>query len=497
MLISFALGLWGSVAAADQAEEVLGDRLEVPSSRPPHVYLRTALEELGFLGLQTAWYWGHSFHGDEKFNFQNWSTRLTSYHDMVLDDDKFRTGAVGHPIAGTGYYLIARGNGFGALASFAITTMASTTWQYFSEWNEKPATNDLLVTPIAGWAIGEASYRLGQYFLASPPNVFDCVGAALFSPVATYNDARACRLRTRDQEVEQNFVRSSHPGHPLDVGIGTSHTTFGGGARVSELALEADARLTTHRLYRRAGEGRSTARPGQWTTLAADWLLASGGTRGVLFHADSVAVGDYRRRYDPAFEAAGPDGWGRLLAVGSAYDYSSRAFGTSWDRVMSVGIAGPVLEVTATRREIELRGKAALYYGFAQVTSLAYAHVAESLTGQDIRTVLQRQGYYYGQAVLPSAEVDATYGRVRLTLAGRAGAYWSIDHDDSHQSQLTNRFSLRDLRLRTSTALSLQPSRGPCRVVLEVVNAFWDSTLPGHTVTAREETVGAMVLVAL
>jgi hypothetical protein len=111
---------------------VLGYHIDGPSSRPAPFYLRTAIEELGFLGVQTAWYWGHSFHGDEKFSFQNWSTPLTSYHDMVLDDDTFRTGAVGHPIAGTGYYL-ARSNGVGTLASFVITMMASTTWQYFRE----------------------------------------------------------------------------------------------------------------------------------------------------------------------------------------------------------------------------------------------------------------------------------------------------------------------------------------------------------------------------
>ena len=95
---------------------------------------------------------------------------------------------------------------------------------------------------------------------------------------------------------------------------------------------------------------------------------------------------------------------------------------------------------------------------------------------------------------MPSAELDARYGRVRLTLAGRGGEYWSIDHDDSHQSQLTNRFSLRDIRLRTTATLAVQPDRGPLRFALEVVNGFWDSSLPGDTFTAREQTIGAMIL---
>ena len=97
-------------------------------ARPPPSYSRTALEELGFLGLQTAWYWGHNWNGDQKFDLANWKARFTDYHDMVLDDDRFRTGAVGHPIAGTGYYLIARGNGFGVVGSAVVTVIASSVW---------------------------------------------------------------------------------------------------------------------------------------------------------------------------------------------------------------------------------------------------------------------------------------------------------------------------------------------------------------------------------
>ena len=159
------LGARASVARGEgDTQGVLDDRLPAPA--PPHTpsYLHVALEELAFLGVQTAWYWGHDWSGDEKFNWSNWRTRMTSYHDLVLDDDRFRTGAVGHPIAGTGYYLIARGNGLGVWRSLVATVLASTTWQYFSEWNEKPASNDLLVTPLAGWVLGETSYQLGQYF---------------------------------------------------------------------------------------------------------------------------------------------------------------------------------------------------------------------------------------------------------------------------------------------------------------------------------------------
>ena len=110
-------------------------------------------------------------------------------------------------------------------------------------------------------------------------------------------------------------------------------------------------------------------------------------------------------------------------------------------------------------------------------------------SGQAIRTVLLRQGYYYAQAILPSAEIEATYRRIRLTLAGRGGEYWSINDDDSHQSQLTNHFSLRDERLRTTATLAVQPEHGPFRLALGLVSGFWTSRLLGETFNAREQSV--------
>ncbi|HLK88778.1 MAG TPA: DUF3943 domain-containing protein [Polyangia bacterium] len=491
VIVAVTAGRAPAARASEGAAAVLDDRADAaPAGRPPS-YLRVALEELGFLAIQTAWYWGHDWSGDEKFNWSNWSTRLTSYHDMVLDDDRFKTGAVGHPIAGTGYYLIARGNGMGVGGSFVVAVMASTFWQFFSEWNEKPATNDLLVTPIAGWAIGEASYQLGQYFLDRGPGVVDCVGAALFSPVATFNDARVCRLGSTDAGRRGERRRW----HRFDLAVGTERSTLESGVTLADLG--ADASLTTHRLYQAPGRGVSLARPGQWSNLSTDWLLAAGGHQGATFHADTIAVGNYRRQYDEPTDVGAPDGRGTLLALGTSFDYESRAIPVRWDRVMSVGILGPMIEVATARRPFELRARAAAYYGFAQVTSLAYPRLASSLSSQFIRSVLRNQGYYYAQALLPSAEVEGRYGQFRLTLAGRAGEYWSINGDDTHQSQITDGFSLRDARLLTAATLAVQPYCGPVRVALEFASRFWDSSLLGQTVTAREETVGASVLVGL
>ena len=493
--IAAATLIWPAAARAEvEPETDLETAIEAPArapAKPPPSYLHTALEELGFLGVQTAWYWAHDWSGDEKFDWSNWKTRFTSYHDMVLDDDKFKTGGVGHPIAGTGYYLIARGNGFGVVGSAVVTVLASSVWQFFSEWNEKPATNDLLVTPAAGWVIGEAAYQLGQYFSDRGPSVVDCVGAALFSPVATINDARPCRLGRR-QETPNGLTRRWHR---FDLDLGTVHGTFDTGQVVEQLWLGGEAQLTTHRNYQREGAGSSNAGPGQWTTLEGHWLVGAGAIGGTSFHAQSIAWGNYRRDYDGA--GPGSQGWGELYAVGSSFDYDSRLLPVGWDRVASVGLVGPMFELQGNRGSFELRARASIYYGFSQVTSLQYPAMAAGLDGQFIRTVLSEHGYYYAQALLPSAEVDARYGQFRLTLRGRGGEFWSINHDDAHQAQITNHFALRDARLVTGASIAVQPYCGPLRLGLDLASAFWSSGLLGETLTTREETVGASITVAL
>jgi hypothetical protein len=283
--------------------------------------------------------------------------------------------------------------------------------------------------------------------------------------------------------------------HSFDLDLGTARGSFDTGQVVDQLWFGGDARLTTHPFYQRDGAGSTSAGPGQWTSLEGHWLVGNGAIGGTAFHAQSIAWGRYRRRYDGTGPRA--EGWGELFAVGSSFDYDSRLLPVGWDRVVSVGLAGPMFELAASRQPFELRVRASLYYGFSQVTSLEFPALASTLDGQIIRSVLRDHDYYYAQALLPAAEVDARYGQFRLTLSGRGGEFWSINHDDTHQGQLTNHFALRDARLVTAASVAVQPYCGPLRLALDLVSSFWESGLLGETANVREETVGASISVGL
>jgi hypothetical protein len=50
--------------------------------------------------------------------------------------------------------------------SFLASFLSTVAWKYFGEWNQVHSINDLVMSPAAGWVIGEATYRVGRWFAA-------------------------------------------------------------------------------------------------------------------------------------------------------------------------------------------------------------------------------------------------------------------------------------------------------------------------------------------
>jgi hypothetical protein len=475
------------------------DDTQSSSDNPPHPYLRVILGELTFLALQGAWYWAHQKPSDSEIEVSSWSTwrgKLFSLEYFRFDQDRFNTNAVGHPVAGLVYYQIARGSGFGVGASFLASVAASTAWKYFGESNQKLSINDLIVTPAAGWVLGEASYRLGSFFADGEPSFANCLGALIFSPVATLTEPPFCLSRARKPPFDR-FGFSRRTWHRLHAELGSAYTVVEGGEPRSELTFGLAARITANSRYRRPGRGVSTARPGQWSAIGARWLMNQGYIDGVAAHADSVVIGRYYRDYGDLIGSSGePDGRGMLVGLGSSFDYDGRSLPSVYDRTLALGLLGPVIELEARHAWFAVRATLAASYGFAQVTSLAWAQAAPQFAGVQVKSELRVGGYYFAQGLLTAATLEAELGDVRLRFDGRGQNLWSFNSADDHQEQIQNNFSLRDDQLFLAGSASVQPFGGPVRLIIEFDDILRRSSLPGTLVTSSEHrTIGAFSLV--
>ncbi len=462
------------------------------SANPPHPYLRVILGELTFLLVQGAWYWAHQEPSNSEISVDSWSTwraKLFSLQYFRFDQDRFNTNAVGHPVAGLVYYQIARGSGFGVGASFLASVAASTAWKYFGESNQKVSINDLIVTPAAGWVLGEASYRLGSFFADGEPSFANCLGALMFSPVATLTEPPVCRSRAQEPPFDR-FGFSRRTWHRLYAELGAAHTVVDSGPARDETVFGLGARITAHARYRRPGRGVSTARPGQWSSLGARWLMNQGYIDGVAAHADALVIGRYFRDYDDTAGPSGePDGRGLLVGLGSSFDYDGRSLPSVYDRTLALGLLGPLVEIEARHGWFSLRATLAASYGFAQVTSLAWAEAAPQFAGVQVKSELRLGGYYFGHGLLTAATLEAELGDVRFRFDGRGQNLWSFNFADDHQGQLQNNFSLRDDQLFLLGTISVQPFGGPARLALEFDDILRRSWLPGTLVTSSEHRI--------
>ena len=88
----------------------------------------------------------------QKNSFEKW--KRNAGHP-VWDEDKWWINYVLHPYWGGAYYVRARERGFDHLQSFAYSALLSTLFEFGAEaLFEQPSYQDLIVTPVAGYAVG-------------------------------------------------------------------------------------------------------------------------------------------------------------------------------------------------------------------------------------------------------------------------------------------------------------------------------------------------------
>jgi hypothetical protein len=98
--------------------------------------------------------------GEDKGNLgDKWKDNVTG--GAVWDDDDWYINYIGHPYFGGVYYQVARKSGYNQWNSFTYSALMSTFyWEYGVEAvMERPAIQDIVVTPVLGWVYGEWAHQ--------------------------------------------------------------------------------------------------------------------------------------------------------------------------------------------------------------------------------------------------------------------------------------------------------------------------------------------------
>ncbi|MBX7116956.1 MAG: DUF3943 domain-containing protein, partial [Myxococcaceae bacterium] len=172
--------------AAAPGEENERDALIQPTSGGPNYLAAAGL--IGFvLGAGSTWYaYSPDTNAKDWLYDYSWETlkkKLITGEAIQLDDNPLFLNSPGHPLAGTVYYLVARYNRFPAWASFLITNFASFAWELATEFREEMSINDVLMTPVGGFAFGESLYSFTDFFWSARPRADNPALSDFFLPL--------------------------------------------------------------------------------------------------------------------------------------------------------------------------------------------------------------------------------------------------------------------------------------------------------------------------
>jgi hypothetical protein len=169
------------------------------------IYFGTSLLVFGALNLCPE-----SVSGYKKTEFKV-NSMFSRWHEHVregpmLDGDKVYVNYVFHPYCGAVYYMTARSCGFKSYECFLYSAVMSTFfWEYGVEaFAEVPSTQDLLVTPIVGSAIGEGFFYIKKQIVEHDRRVLGskflgAVSLFVMDPFNTILDGTGYKQKVKTQ----------------------------------------------------------------------------------------------------------------------------------------------------------------------------------------------------------------------------------------------------------------------------------------------------------
>ncbi len=143
---------------------------------------------------------------------QKWWKNVS--REPVWDKDDIFLNYIAHPYVGAIYYMGARSAGVNATGSFLYSFALSTFfWEYGIEaFAERPSIQDLIVTPVAGAAIGELFYLAKRHILEQGGCIGDSeiLGKAALIAMDPMTEATEL-IWGKDKPMHETLALSSQP----------------------------------------------------------------------------------------------------------------------------------------------------------------------------------------------------------------------------------------------------------------------------------------------
>ena len=394
------------------------------------------LEASAILVGGTAWYWW-----DQRTNRRDWDDPpfLARFDGDAwrLDNNRFGINFLGHPLTGALSYGLARAHRFGPGGAFLFAFGTSLAWELGIEFKEKVSINDVLVTGPTGVPIGEVAYKLGTE-----------VAEALSPTVDGASPVPPRRYRRMD-------------------------ITYSAGDRIASGVVPAFVQVIRYRGdivwlsdYRREASFSKWFYQAEAATLGLDVLGTAHGF-GFAGEATTLLAGYHAQDLLGDSDGIGPShrqrGWAVTAGIPLGFRYvASSALGFR-ELVASMRMPGLSASVALSAGDWRLEAYAQANADFAGLSAPSYPAWRTENPGGTGKTILAREGYFYGFGPSGRASLTLGFGPIEIGAEGSFLRIRSLDGLDRAQETLTVdqrvRTQLWDGTLRISSRIAQSPAR--------------------------------------
>lgn len=135
----------------------------------------------------------------------------------VWDYDEWAINYIGHPIAGSYFYMWGRESGLSWQDSTVLTILMSTYfWEYgWEAFAEVPSKQDLVITPLLGAIVGEGSHYLYRKIVENHGKIWNSLALGdfvkgLLNPIGEMNNYLNESFRSMHAEITMDYNYFHH-----------------------------------------------------------------------------------------------------------------------------------------------------------------------------------------------------------------------------------------------------------------------------------------------
>jgi len=342
------------------------------------------------------------------------------------------------------------------------------------------SVNDMIFTPIAGAAIGEAMHQLKLFFARSKGSWVHDVLLSLFGGASGIDHWLSRNRPPRAASLDE-WGFPTDVVNRFDIWAGLTHLAErpAGVSAQNQLRLGFQTELFPLPGYGEAGSHSRLVWDTTLTQLGLDIQLDASKVQVLDFYVRAAWAGYHHQKIEEAQGSGRISGYSFLIAPASGFQHSLRSLGArGTDELAVVNVLGSAMELLVFHGGWKWKVQLHIYGDMAAVHSIAAEDYEDQ--GGDLSSakgVLRLRKYYYAFGMTSQLAVQAQRGPIQVGFEFVDQRFDSIEGLDRFQEEVTDDFPLQDERtlLRAYIAASTPVDR--LKVVLELERILRESQM--------------------